>query len=105
MQDMWHAEAAKTLDLLRPYVAFNANIRSSFSALVQRLGLACASLLRQQVCSPLSSSQPIVEQPCPAWKSVRAICEKHDARSMSYLMPINGQLSSCQAAQSNIKRR
>ena len=46
-----HAEAAKTLDLLRPYVAFNAKLRSSFSALIQRLGLACASLLRQQVCS------------------------------------------------------
>ena len=46
-----HAEAAKMLDLLRPYVAFNANLRSSFSALIQRLGLTCASLLRQQVCS------------------------------------------------------
>ena len=44
-----HAEAAKTMEQLQPYVAFNANLRSAFSALVQRLGLACASLLRQQV--------------------------------------------------------
>ena len=46
---LWGAEAARTLDMLRPHVPFNAALRSSFAGLVHRLGQACGSLLQQQV--------------------------------------------------------
>ena len=43
----WHAGSAQ--DMLRPYVAFNAALRSAYHALVLRLEEQCRMLLGHQL--------------------------------------------------------